>query len=143
MIRMCVCVCTYVCACAWVCVCVCTYTCGHHACTHTVLITLHANTHIATGLLACMHAFIYRHAFIHMCTYISCTLCLIARLCLQSLLHLHRLWVKVTGYIAVMMAINHVIACCWYGVGYYTSDQGNWLQRSNIDAESFPDARPV
>ena len=41
------------------------------------------------------------------------------------------------------MAINHVIACCWYGVGYYTSDQGNWMQRSNIDSESFPDARPV
>eukprot|EP00439_Symbiodinium_sp_Y106_P051721 s459_g6.t3 len=24
------------------------------------------------------------------------------------------LWVKVSGYFAVMMAINHVIACCWY-----------------------------
>lgn len=50
------------------------------------------------------------------------------------------LWVKVSGYFAVMMAINHVIACCWYGVGYYTSDQGNWMQRSNIDSESFPES---
>lgn len=47
---------------------------------------------------------------------------------------------KVCGYLAVMLAINHLIACGWYGVAYWTSDLGNWLEGASINADSTPDA---
>ncbi|CAE7656504.1 Kcnh6 [Symbiodinium sp. CCMP2456] len=43
---------------------------------------------------------------------------------------------RVAGYLAVMLAMNHLIACCWYGVGAWTQHLGNWLERSAIDPDS-------
>lgn len=47
---------------------------------------------------------------------------------------------RVAGYLAIMLAMNHLIACCWYGVGAWTQHLGNWLDRSAIDPESVSEA---
>ncbi|CAE7362270.1 KCNH6 [Symbiodinium microadriaticum] len=44
---------------------------------------------------------------------------------------------KIVWYLMLMLAVNHLIACCWYGVGSWTTTLGNWLQRANIDETDF------
>ena len=45
----------------------------------------------------------------------------------------------------MILAINHIIACCWYGIGSLSFDGRSWLLRSELlDADgasgSFPEA---
>jgi len=48
---------------------------------------------------------------------------------------------KLGSYLALMLAVNHLIACFWYGVGVWSKDpqlrDGNWLERSDIDQSDF------
>jgi len=44
---------------------------------------------------------------------------------------------KIVWYLVLMLSVNHLIACCWYAVGSWTTSLGNWLQRSNIDEADF------
>lgn len=52
---------------------------------------------------------------------------------------------KVVAGLMMILAINHIIACCWYGIGSLSFDGRSWLLRSELlDADgasgSFPEA---
>lgn len=44
---------------------------------------------------------------------------------------------KLGSYLALMLAVNHLIACFWYGIGVWSKDSrlrdSNWLERSDVD----------
>eukprot|EP00439_Symbiodinium_sp_Y106_P064279 s1886_g10.t1 len=48
----------------------------------------------------------------------------------------------VAGYLAIMLAMNHLIACCWYGVGAWTQHLGNWLDRFSQTPPANSEAIP-
>lgn len=52
---------------------------------------------------------------------------------------------KVVAGLMMILAINHIIACCWYGIGSLSFDGRSWLRRSELldadgDSGSFPEA---
>lgn len=49
---------------------------------------------------------------------------------------------RVVGYLSVMLAMNHLIACCWYGIGVFLKDngRGSWLERSEINQDNVGEA---
>ncbi|CAK9045570.1 Potassium channel AKT1, partial [Durusdinium trenchii] len=40
---------------------------------------------------------------------------------------------KVIWTLTLMLAINHIIACCWYGVAMASIDEPTWLSNVNLD----------
>lgn len=46
---------------------------------------------------------------------------------------------KLMGYLLLLLAVNHVTACCWYGIGVWSGDR-NWMQRLEIEEASFLDS---
>ena len=46
---------------------------------------------------------------------------------------------KIVAHLLMMLAINHVIACCWYGVGSSNPDGRNWLAKSELEEATFID----
>ncbi|CAE7208136.1 CNGA1, partial [Symbiodinium microadriaticum] len=46
---------------------------------------------------------------------------------------------KVMGYLLLLLAVNHVTACCWYGIGVWSGDR-NWMQRLEIEETNFLDS---
>ncbi|CAE7707258.1 CNGA1, partial [Symbiodinium sp. CCMP2456] len=46
---------------------------------------------------------------------------------------------KVMGYLLLLLAVNHVTACCWYGIGVWSGER-NWMQRLEIEETNFLDS---
>eukprot|EP00439_Symbiodinium_sp_Y106_P004503 s2925_g1.t1 len=46
---------------------------------------------------------------------------------------------KIVAHLLMMLAINHLIACCWYGVGSWNADGRNWLALAQLEEASFLD----
>lgn len=46
---------------------------------------------------------------------------------------------KVAGGLCMMMITNHIIACCWFGVGSFDAEK-NWIKNMELDKEDFADS---
>ena len=46
---------------------------------------------------------------------------------------------KVVAGLVMILAINHLIACCWYGIGTVQLDGKSWILQSEISTD-FPEA---
>ena len=47
---------------------------------------------------------------------------------------------KVVAGLMMILAINHLIACCWYGIGSLQVDGKSWIQRSDIEEAGFAES---
>ncbi|CAJ1452607.1 unnamed protein product [Effrenium voratum] len=47
---------------------------------------------------------------------------------------------KVVAGIFMMLLINHIIACSWYGIGTWEFEGKSWLQKLEIDKANFADS---
>ncbi|OLQ05832.1 Potassium/sodium hyperpolarization-activated cyclic nucleotide-gated channel 2 [Symbiodinium microadriaticum] len=49
--------------------------------------------------------------------------------------------IKVISYLMMMLAINHIIACCWYGLGSWSSIEfgptKSWIENPELNQEDF------
>jgi len=53
---------------------------------------------------------------------------------------------KIVSGLLMILAVNHVIACCWYGLGKWTLDSsigGSWLVNANMEEAGFADSYAV
>ncbi|CAJ1402802.1 unnamed protein product [Effrenium voratum] len=50
---------------------------------------------------------------------------------------------KVLMGLVMMLLINHIIACLWYGIGSWNLDGKSWLVRSQMDQAGFAEAYAV
>ncbi|CAE7456056.1 unnamed protein product [Symbiodinium sp. CCMP2456] len=51
---------------------------------------------------------------------------------------------KVASGLLMILAVNHIIACCWYGLGRWTLDNGqSWLINAGIEEADMADAYAV
>mmetsp|Transcript_62567 Transcript_62567/g.146793 ORF Transcript_62567/g.146793 Transcript_62567/m.146793 type:complete len:696 (-) Transcript_62567:19-2106(-) len=47
---------------------------------------------------------------------------------------------RIGFYLMLMLSVNHIIACFWYGVGSWTSELGNWMAAKHIDSTNVVEA---
>ncbi|CAE7210229.1 CNGA1 [Symbiodinium pilosum] len=50
---------------------------------------------------------------------------------------------KVVSGLLMILAVNHLIACCWYGLARWTLEEssgGSWLTNAGVDTEDFANA---
>lgn len=40
----------------------------------------------------------------------------------------------------MILAINHIIACCWYGIGSLSFDGKSWILLAEIESAGFAEA---
>ncbi|OLP90285.1 Potassium channel AKT1 [Symbiodinium microadriaticum] len=53
---------------------------------------------------------------------------------------------KIVSGLLMILAVNHVIACCWYGLGKWTLDSSSgssWLVNANMEEAGFSDSYAV
>lgn len=49
---------------------------------------------------------------------------------------------KVVAGLLMILAINHIIACCWFGIGSHAEVDGkSWILRSDLNKDDFAEAR--
>ncbi|OLP76592.1 Potassium voltage-gated channel subfamily H member 7 [Symbiodinium microadriaticum] len=44
---------------------------------------------------------------------------------------------KIVGALLMMLAINHIIGCCWFGIGSGTDSDNTWIHRIGIEDADF------
>lgn len=42
--------------------------------------------------------------------------------------------------LTMILAINHIIACCWYGIGSLSFDGKSWILLAEIESAGFAEA---
>lgn len=47
---------------------------------------------------------------------------------------------KVVAGLTMILAINHIIACCWYGIGSLSFDGKSWILLAEIESAGFAEA---
>ena len=47
---------------------------------------------------------------------------------------------KVVAGLIMILAINHLIACCWFGIGTVELDGKSWIIQSQLETADFAEA---